>query len=148
MRSCYKKNEFDIVMNVFTSFGYFNNPIDNLKAIQSMSDNLKNGGKIVLDFMNAKKVINELVTSEQKSVEHINFNIKRSVQNGYIIKDIHFTDKQKEFHFQEKVEALTLSNFKDLFEKSGLNIINLWGDYSLNDFNALQSQRLIILAQK
>jgi len=24
----------------------------------------------------------------------------------------------------------------------------LWGDYSLNDFNALQSQRLIILAQK
>lgn len=148
MRSCYKNNEFDIVMNVFTSFGYFDDPIDNLKAIQSMSDNLKNGGKIVLDFMNAKKVINELVTREQKSVEHINFNIERSVKNGYIIKDIRFTDKQKEFHFQEKVEALTLSDFKDLFEKSGLNIINLWGDYSLNDFNALQSQRLIILAQK
>jgi len=148
MRSCYKNNEFDIVMNVFTSFGYFDDPIDNLKAIQSMSDNLKNGGKIVLDFMNAKKVINELVTREQKSVEHINFNIERSVKNGYIIKDIRFSDKQKEFHFQEKVEALTLSDFKDLFEKSGLNIINLWGDYSLNDFNALQSQRLIILAQK
>ena len=64
-----------------------------------------------------------------------------------LTKDIYFTDKQQ-FYFQEKVQALTLSDFMDLFEKSGLKIINLWGDYSLNDFNAFHSPRLIILAQK
>jgi hypothetical protein len=97
--------------------------------------------------MNAKKVVNELVTSELKTVENIDFNIKRSYENGYIFKDIYFTDTE-EYHFQEKVQALFLSDFIDLFEKSDLKIINLWGDYSLNDFNTIHSPRLIILAQK
>ena len=147
MRSFYKKNEFDIILNVFTSFGYFDNSEDNMKAIQAMSDNLKKGGKIILDFMNAKKVISDLVTNELKTVEHIDFTIKRSYKNGYIFKDIYFTHKE-EYHFQEKVQALFLSDFIDLFKKSDLKIINLWGDYSLNDFNTIHSPRLIILAQK
>jgi SAM-dependent methyltransferase len=147
MRSFYKKDEFDIILNLFTSFGYFDNSEDNLKAIQAMSDNLKKGGKLILDFMNAKKVISNLVSNELKTVEHIDFTIERSYKNGYIFKDIFFTDKE-DYQFQEKVQALTLSDFIDLFEKSGLKIINLWGDYSLNDFNAIHSPRLIILAEK
>lgn len=147
MRSVYKKENFDFLLNVFTSFGYFEDNSDNLKAIQAMSDNLKSGGKLVLDFMNSKKVVSELVKNEEKTIEHINFKIKRSYQNGYIIKDIYFDD-DKQYHFQEKVQSLTLSDFEELFEKSGLKIITLWGDYALNDFNVLQSPRLIILAQK
>ena len=87
------------------------------------------------------------IEAYRKTVEHIDFTIERSYKNGYIFKDIFFTDKE-DYHFQEKVQALTLSDFIDLFEKSGLKIINLWGDYSLNDFNAIHSTRLIILAEK
>ena len=68
-------------------------------------------------------------------------------KNGFLLKDIYFIDKQK-FHFQEKVQALTLSDFIYLFEEAGLKIINLWGDYSLVDYNVIHSPRLIILAQK
>lgn len=148
MRLTYKKSEFDIVMNIFTSFGYFEKDEDNYKAIQAMADNLKKGGRLLLDFMNAKKVISKIVKNEKKKVEHITFNINREVKGKYIIKDIRFKDADKNFHFQEKVQALMLSDFIDLFEKSGLKILNLWGDYSLNDFNAIHSPRLIILAQK
>ena len=147
MRSTYKKEEFDFLLNIFTSFGYFDESSDNFKAIQAMADNIKKGGKVILDFMNAKKVARDLVKSESKTVDNIQFTIKRSYENGFLLKDIYFTDKQQ-FHFQEKVQALTLSDFMDLFEKSGLKIINLWGDYSLNDFNTIHSPRLIILAQK
>tara|TARA_B100000963_G_scaffold70118_1_gene58459 strand:+ start:8679 stop:9401 length:723 start_codon:yes stop_codon:yes gene_type:complete len=147
MRSTFKKEEFDFLLNIFTSFGYFDEPSDNIKAIKAMADNIKKGGKVVLDFLNAKKVVNELLENESKTVDNIQFTIKRSFKNGFILKDIYFIDKQQ-FHFQEKVQALSLSDFKDLFEKSGLKIINLWGDYSLNDFNVIHSPRLIILAQK
>ena len=75
-----------------------------------MADNIKKGGKVVLDFMNAKKVVKDLVKSESKTVDNIQFNIKRSYKNGFLLKDIYFTDKQQ-FHFQEKVQALTLSDF-------------------------------------
>ena len=147
MRFTYKKEEFNFLLNMFTSFGYFDKPSDNFKAIQAMANNIKKGGKVVLDFMNAKKVVKDLVKSESKTVENIQFNIKRSYKNGFLLKDIYFIDKQK-FHFQEKVQALTLSDFIYLFEEAGLKIINLWGDYSLVDYNVIHSPRLIILAQK
>lgn len=148
MRLPFKKSEFDVVLNIFTSFGYFEKDEDNYKAIQAMTDNLKKGGRLVLDFMNAKKIISCLVKNEKKKIEHITFNINRHVKDNHIIKKIQFIDSGKEYHFQEKVQTLMLADFIKLFEKSGLKILNLWGDYSLNDYNAVHSPRLIILAQK
>ena len=148
MRKVYKKEEFDFILNLFTSFGYFDSDKENEDAIKAMSENLKKGGRIVIDFMNAKKIISNLVEKEDKKVEHLLFKINRKVEKGYIIKDIKFDDNNQSYHFEEKVRALTLNDFKDLVDKAGLKIINLWGDYDFNDFDAFNSQRLILLLQK
>ena len=81
-------------------------------------------------------------------VENISFHIQRKIENGYILKDIRFTDAGKKHHYQEKVQALYFRDFSHYLEKAGLNVVNLWGDYELNDFNVLHSNRLIIVAQK
>ena len=57
MRETYLENHFDYVLNLFTSFGYFETDNDNQKAINAMAKNLKKGGKLIIDFMNTKKVI-------------------------------------------------------------------------------------------
>ena len=113
-----------------------------------MANNLKKGGKLIIDFMNAKKVIMNLVEEEKKMVENINFHIQRKVENGYILKDIQFKSQGESYYYQEKVQALRLTDFSHYLKKAGLEIINLWGDYKLNDFDALHSNRLIIVAQK
>lgn len=148
MRETYLENHFDYALNLFTSFGYFETDEDNQKAIDAMANNLKEGGKLIIDFMNAKKVILNLVEEEVKIVENINFHIERKVENGYILKDIRFTDQEENHHYQEKVQALGLSDFSHYLQKAGLNIVDLWGDYELNDFDVLHSNRLIIVAQK
>jgi len=148
MRQIYKREAFHYVLNLFTSFGYFNSKEENQKAINAMAANLKKGGKVIIDFMNSKKVIHELVKHDIKKVEHISFDINRKVTNGLIIKDIRFQDQNNLYHFQERVQALELLDFMHFFEKAGLKIINLWGDYSLNDFDTIHSPRLILLAQK
>ena len=79
MRQVYKQEEFDFVLNLFTSFGYFNSDKENEDAVKAMSANLKKGGQIVIDFMNSKKVISKLVENEEKKVEHILFKINRRV---------------------------------------------------------------------
>lgn len=147
MREAYKKKYFDFCLNLFTSFGYFEDEKDNLLAFIAMAQNLKPGGKLVFDFMNSKKVINTLVESETKKVDNLTFNIKRNFDSKFITKKISFFD-DKNYTFEEKVRALFLSDFSDLLEKAGLNIINVWGDYELNDFDVINSNRLIILAQK
>ena len=148
MREIYLENHFDYALNIFTSFGYFETDNDNQRAINAMAKNLKKGGKLIIDFMNAKKVILNLVEEEIKTVEKICFHIQRKVENGYILKDIRFTDVGKNHHYQEKVQALTLDNFSHYLQKAGMNVVDLWGDYELNDFNVLHSDRLIIVAQK
>lgn len=148
MRLAYKENQFDYVLNLFTSIGYFEHSEENQEAITNMANNLVKGGKLIIDFMNAKKVMSNIVASETKTVEHLTFQIERKIVDGYIIKNIRFSDQGQDFHYQERVQALTLSDFSDYLQKAGLKILNLWGDYNLNDFDAVQSDRLIIVAQK
>ena len=148
MRKVFKKDAFDIIVNLFTSFGYFKKNEDEQKAITAMALSLKQEGTLIIDFMNTKKVIKNLVESERKEVDGVTFNIKRSVRNNYIIKDIIFSDNGNNYQFQEKVKALTLADFSKLISHAGLKIIDIFGNYRLKDFNALTSERLIIICKK
>ncbi|GAA1562263.1 class I SAM-dependent methyltransferase [Streptomyces globosus] len=40
---------FDTVLNMFTSFGYFEDPADNARALRTMHDCLRPGGSLLLD---------------------------------------------------------------------------------------------------
>ena len=148
MRSVFKKNHFDLVTNLFTSFGYFEDLNDEQIAINSMSNNLKREGLLLIDFMNVKKVINSLVKFEIKEIDNMKFTIERKYDGNYIIKKIKVEDQKKILNFQEKVRALTLYDFNLMIKNANMNIINLFGNYSLNEFDAQSSDRLIILSQK
>ena len=144
----YKENHFDIVTNLFTSFGYFENKDDEQKTINAIVGNLKSDGVLIIDFMNTKKIIANLISSEKKTIDGITFNIKRSVQNNHIIKDIEIIDDNEIQHFQEKVKAITLADFSVFVSNVGLNIIDIFGDYKLDDFDATISDRLILICKK
>ena len=148
MCEVYKENHFDIVTNLFTSFGYFENKDDEQKAINAMEENLKSDGVLIIHFMNVKKVMANLISSEKKTIDSITFNIKRSVQNNHIIKDIEIIDDNETQHFQEKVKAITLADFSAFVSNVGLNIIDIFGNYKLDDFDATISDRLILICKK
>jgi len=148
MRKCYKKQEFDVALNLFTSFGYFENNEDDLSAIKAMSDNLKEEGILIIDFLNSKKVIDNLVKKETKVIEGVQFNISRKVEDGFIIKNIEVIHDGEKMSFQEKVKALTKDDFSELLTFAGLQIIDTFGNYKLDEFNYQTSDRLIIIAKK
>ncbi len=136
---------FDAVFNLFTSFGYFENEDDNLKTIASIKQELNTYGFGVIDFMNVDYAINNLVKENTKTINGINFLQKRYVENGYILKDISFEADNNSYEFQERVKALTLEDFNTLFEKAGVNLLDVFGDYKLQKFNPETSERLIMI---
>ncbi len=137
---------FDAVLNLFTSFGYFDNPADDIATLNSMKGALKNKDSfLVIDFFNAYKVIQQLVLKEEKTLQNILFKIERRVENGFIVKDIRFEDKGQKFAFQEKVKAFVLSDFIQLFEQVGLHLVQTFGDYKLTAFDPKTSNRLIMV---
>lgn len=147
MREPIQLKKFDAVFNLFTSFGYFSSKHENEKVCQAMAQMLDTGGKLVIDFMNAQKVIQNLVPSELKKVQDIEFDIKRIYSGTHIIKQISFQDKGQEFEFQEQVQAIDLSMFKELLAPY-FTIDSIFGSFELNEYIASESDRLIIIATR
>ena len=148
MREIYKENHFSYVFNLFTSFGYFDDESENQKAVNAMFSNLKSNGILVIDFLNAEKVIKNLVPREVKSIDGIDFEITKKVENGFINKNINFSDEGKEYSFTESVKALCLEDFENYFKNAGFKIKSVFGDYNLNAFDVEHSDRLIFVCEK
>lgn len=148
MREVYQDEKFDAIFNLFTSFGYFDSDKDNLKVLNSVHKMLENKGLLIIDFMNVKKTIDNLVESEEKEIDGINFRIKRSFDGDHIHKNIQFSDDNRDFEFNERVQALYKMDFEDLLQKSGFRIEKFFGDFDLNPFDESSSKRLIIIAKK
>ncbi|HEX8013607.1 MAG TPA: class I SAM-dependent methyltransferase [Flavobacterium sp.] len=139
------EDKFDAIFNLFTSFGYFESDDDNLTTLKAIKESLSEYGFAVIDFMNVNQVIETLVPKEVKTVDGIDFNIKRYVEDGHIFKEIDFEDQGRKFHFTEKVKALTLKDFQDLMDEAGIYLLDIFGDYKLKKFHKTESERLIMI---
>ena len=136
---------FDAVFNLFTSFGYFEEDICNQYTIESIKTELNEFGFGVIDFMNSNYVVDNLVSEDIKTVDGIAFTQKRKLEDGYIVKDISFEINGEFFKFQERVRAFTLKDFEELFEKAGVYLLDVFGDYKLNKYQSKTSERLIMI---
>ncbi len=148
MRHLLYINYFDIALNLFTSFGYFDTEKDHLNALSSFRKALNPDGILVLDYFNSAKILRNLTQKGIKQTEGIDFHITKKVEKGKIIKSISFEHDGKSFNFQEEVAAFYFEDFQRLFKVSGFEIVNYFGDYSLNKFDEITSDRLIFICKK
>ena len=148
MREVYHPNEFDAVFNLFTSFGYFEDYNDNFKVFEAVKQQIKEKGIFVLDYLNAEKVVSTMVPYEEKLIDNILFKITKSVENGFVKKEIDFTDNGETFHFEEYVRLIYFNDFKKIYETAGFELKNAFGNYNLADFDEKTSDRLILVLKK
>ena len=139
------EEKFDAIFNLFTSFGYFENDGDNLITLIAIKESLSEYGFAVIDFMNVANVIANLVPEETKTVDNIDFHIKRYVKDNHIIKEIDFEDQGNKYHFTEKVKALTIQDFESMMEEAGIFLLDIFGDYKLKKYHKTESERLIMI---
>jgi 2-polyprenyl-3-methyl-5-hydroxy-6-metoxy-1,4-benzoquinol methylase len=136
--------KFDLILNLFTSFGYYQEDKDNISVIRSIKSNLKPNGLAVIDFLNINYVLNNLVEKEEKIINNTEFMIKRYLEDNMLVKSISITHENKIHHFKEEVKSYRIEDFLSIFKKLNLNLIKTYGDYKLNPFNKETSPRLIM----
>ncbi len=142
-------NYFDYAFNFFTSFGYFTSDRDHLMAAKSFAAGLKEDGLLVIDYLNAPYVLDNLVPHETVMRDGYAFDITRRVEGKHIVKDIRFADREgMPIHYAERVAAFTLSDFLAIFKKAGLSLSGTYGDYRLNNYDPAESERLIMMFKK
>lgn len=148
MRKLFRTNYFDVVFNVFTSFGYFEKREDDLHVFDSVRKSLKSNGLFVFDYLNAECVKNSIEAFDSKTIDGITFNISKKTENNTVIKSINFADKGQDFHFEERVKLFDKSYFEKLAQECNLNTLNTFGNYQLQEFDVNSSPRLILVLQK
>lgn len=142
------KESFDIAVNIFTSFGYFDNDEENFRVIKNVSDSLKKGGYFVFDFINKKYLEKNIVPYSIDRKGKFTIKQNRRIENDFVIKEISIKKGKVELEFNEVLRLYSLNEFKKVFESYKLRIQSIYGDYSGNKFNLNKSQRLIIIAKK
>ncbi len=149
MRMPFYINYFDYAFNFFTSFGYFANTRDHQLAAKSFAKGLKKDGILVLDYLNSERAQKRLVPEEDIQRGSYTFHIRRRIEHAHFIKEISFTDADgKVRQYVESVAAFGLSEFTRLFKNAGLSLVATFGNYRLEEFNPLESSRLIMVFKK
>jgi SAM-dependent methyltransferase len=148
MRHIFRINYFDCVFNFFTSFGYFELPNDEKNAAAGMATNLKLGGYLVIDYMNAEYVKQRLVQDEKLHAGGYDFIIDKCLDNHRISKKITVLDKDRSLVFYEKVRMYSLLQMINLFSNFSLANVKTYGSYRLEPYDELNSERMILVFRK
>jgi len=150
MRQPFGTNRFDVVLNLFTSFGYFETRHENLQVVENMHNTLKPGGTLVIDYLNMHYTQKHLVHREQKEIDGIIYDIHRWADEQFFYKHITIThiSLPEPLTYTEMVSKFGLKDFEVMLAQHNLEITNVFGDYGLHDFAEEKSNRLIIMATK
>ncbi len=151
MRKINFEQEFDAVLNLFTSFGYFDEA-DNFKSLQNMSKALKKGGKLVIDCLNREWAIKETLRNKQVWLLYPNNQVFMAMNNFDImtsrwISDQIIVNKGKANKVMQSVRLYSYTEFKFLFDQVGLKIVEVYGDNEKNEYT-VDSSSMIIVAKK
>lgn len=142
-------NYFDATLNLFTSFGYFTTVRDNVRTIDSIHAALKMNGTLILDYFNSGKVRALVAACSQgeKQVGDVSFKWKKTIENDAVVKRITVNFNGEIHHYAERVQLFSLEQLKELLSDK-FEVTAVFGDYSLADFDEVNSDRMILRCNK
>lgn len=147
IREPFPVEHLDYAVNLFTSFGYFDDHAQHQEALNHIHTCLQPGGRFVLDFLNTSEVLQSLKREDHQTIDGVDFKITRRVDQANIIKEIEVHDGSEVHHFEERVRAFTKDQLVELLERSGFEVKEVFGNYQLASY-AENSPRVVIIAQK
>jgi SAM-dependent methyltransferase len=139
---------FNLIVNLFTSFGYFDSDAENLKLFDTVNKYLSPSGYFVLDYFNKTFIENNLVRESRDNFKHSTLVQKRHIEKKRVIKDIYINRNGTSTHYMESVRMFGREELISAISKAGLQIKNIFGGFKAEAFDEMNSPRIIIIAQK
>ncbi len=140
--------KFDIVLNLFTSFGYFESDEENFNLFNTAYNHLNENGHFVFDYFNKKFLEKNLQPTTNLHLDDSEIIQKRRIEKGRIIKDIIIKKNGIEKTYNESVKIYGLDELKSRLISAKFKIKNIFGSFDGKKFDEDISDRIIIIAQK
>ncbi|HJO94010.1 MAG TPA: class I SAM-dependent methyltransferase [Victivallales bacterium] len=150
MRNFKHPDSYDLILSMFTSFGYFDDKNEDIEVLKNIFSNLKSGGKCLIDVMGKERIAKILQPTTSETLDdgsmmvqkHRIFDDWTRIENEWIIVK---NGKAESFKFHHTVYSG--QELKNLFEKVGFVNTRLYGDLEGRPYGS-EAQRLIIVGEK
>ena len=142
------EKKFDLVLNLFTSLGYFEKDDENAKVVQKAFELMNSGGWFVLDYFNNNYILNNLIPITVENIAGKRITQTREIKNNRVEKNIIIRNGEKESHYQESVRLYSKEEVIKILERTGFEILKIFGDFDGSKFDANNSPRLIVFSKK
>jgi len=123
-----RPGSMDLTVNLFTSFGYFDQDTEHTVALSEMIATIRAGGWFVIDFLNPAAVRRQLVPEETLELAGSTVQVSRSVSpdGRYVCKSIRASEGR---HYRERVRLFEPQQMSEMLEAAGVAVRFRFGDY-------------------
>ena len=153
----FKNHDFDVVVSLYNSFGYFDKRKDDLQTLKEVNKVLKSKGHFIINTLNGDSVVSKLEKSISMGYEisknlfmidkaHIDLKKMRTHSDWTIID----ARKNKTAIFRGKFgqNVYTHKELSKMLKVAGFKVVKTWGILKGGDFDEKKSWHQTILAQK
>jgi len=140
-------DSFDLVVNLFTSFGYFEDDREHARVLSRVCAVTRHGGTFVIDFLNAGQVRRELVPYDERVKNGITIEQTRTISQDdrFVEKRIRLRGRGKEYI--ERVRLLSEADLERMLSVAGFDVSKRFGDYGGASWSE-DSPRTILFASR
>jgi SAM-dependent methyltransferase len=148
------KNEFDAVVNLFTSFGYFETDEENEKVLSQINKALKTNGLFLLDYENKFNFVVNEVLKKKRSWYNTKYHQLYLIENDY-----DFLNEREIVTFRQykdgaivkqvcyNIRLFSFPELRTMLTRNGFKILGVWGDFDGAPLS-VESKRVITLSKK
>jgi len=149
----FRPGHFHLLTSLFTSFGYFEAPSEDMAALAGFAACLKPGGSLFLDLPDQKHVLDHLVARDERKVDDLIMIQERraapSADGMQVVKriEIQAPDGKRQV-FEEKVRLYEKAFLENAAKTMGLSLAEAFGDEQGSAYRPGQSPRMALLWRK
>ena len=148
MRKLKIHKEYDVILNLYGSFGYFDRKTD-YRVLTSFVDGLKPGGRLMIDQSNWEKVIRfprriwyEL-PNHKKCLKEQSVDLTTGI---YWVRNTIISDPEERI-MELTMKWYTVAEYRAMLEKLGIRKLRFYGNFDGSEYS-VDSERQIVIAIK
>jgi SAM-dependent methyltransferase len=149
MREYCVPNHFDIVVNLFGSFGYFENPVDDRKVVANMYASLRAGGQFLIETAGKEILAGHFQERDWSEEGDLLILSERKVSQHWSRIETRWIVIQGTQRFEHRVSVRSYSGMElsALLFDCGFPTVRVYGSLDGTEYDQ-RAQRLVVVGQK
>ncbi len=151
MREIPFEGEFDAVINMYTSFGYFDSDDEDFRVLEAASRALKSGGRFFMDTINREWLVRHFQPTRWEELPDGSLHLERPrfdpLRSRVASEWMLITAGGRRQKHTIRVRWYTLTELAKMLSRAGMAVRQVWGGFDGQEYG-LDSPRMIVLAEK